>query len=114
VFAILFGLSLDYQLFVMSRIKEAAIGGAAPREAIRQGIRSSASVVTSAAVIMMSVFVAFVFIDRIEMKQLGLALALGVLLDAVVVRVMLLPALMALVDRAGRWPRAWKTAGQRA
>jgi len=114
VFAILFGLSLDYQLFVMSRIREAALGGAAPREAIRQGIRSSASVVTSAAVIMMSVFVAFVFIDRIEMKQLGLALALGVLLDAVVVRVMLLPALMALVDRAGRWPRTWKSTEQLA
>ncbi|GAA2144007.1 MMPL family transporter [Glycomyces algeriensis] len=108
VFAILFGLSLDYQLFVMSRIKEAALGGAAPRDAIHQGIKSSASVVTSAAVIMMSVFVAFVFIDRIEMKQLGFALALGVLLDAVIVRVMLLPALMAMVDRAGRWPAAWR------
>jgi putative drug exporter of the RND superfamily len=114
VFAILFGLSLDYQLFVMSRIREAALGGAAPREAIRQGIRSSASVVTSAAVIMMSVFVAFVFIDRIEMKQLGFALALGVLLDAVVVRVMLLPALMALVDRAGQWPRTWNSLEQQA
>lgn len=108
VFTILFGLSLDYQLFVMSRIKEAALGGAAPREAISQGIRSSASVVTSAAVIMMSVFVAFAFIDRIEMKQLGFALALGVLLDAVVVRVMLLPALMAVIDRAGWWPARWR------
>jgi RND superfamily putative drug exporter len=109
VFAILFGLSLDYQLFVMSRIKEAARRGLAPREAIHQGIMSSASVVTSAAVIMMSVFVAFVFSDRIEMKQLGFALALGVLLDAVVVRVMMLPALMALVDRFGRWPARWRT-----
>jgi RND superfamily putative drug exporter len=108
VFAILFGLSLDYQLFVMSRIKEAAERGLAPREAIRQGILSSASVVTSAAVIMMSVFAAFVFIDRIEMKQLGFALALGVLLDAVVVRVMVLPALMAVVDRLGRWPARWR------
>ncbi|MDN3243497.1 MMPL family transporter [Glycomyces tritici] len=108
VFTILFGLSLDYQLFVMSRIKEAALGGAAPREAISQGIRSSASVVTSAAVIMMSVFVAFAFIDRIEMKQLGFALALGVLLDAVIVRVMLLPALMAMIDRAGWWPARWR------
>jgi RND superfamily putative drug exporter len=110
IFAILFGLSLDYQLFVMSRIKEAAARGLPPREAIHQGILSSASVVTSAAVIMMSVFVAFVFIDRIEMKQLGFALALGVLLDAVVVRVMMLPALMALVDRLGRWPASWRQA----
>ncbi|THV27714.1 MMPL family transporter [Glycomyces paridis] len=108
VFAILFGLSLDYQLFVMSRIKEASLRGLAPTAAIRQGILSSASVVTSAALIMMSVFVAFVFIDRIEMKQLGFALALGVLLDAVVVRVMLLPALMAMVARAGRWPASWR------
>ncbi len=108
VFAILFGLSLDYQLFVMSRIREAAKRGLPPREAIQQGILSSASVVTSAAVIMMSVFVAFVFIDRIEMKQLGFALALGVLLDAVIVRVMMLPALMAMVDRLGRWPSHWR------
>jgi len=108
VFAILFGLSLDYQLFVMSRIREAAKRGLTPTEAIRDGILSSASVVTSAAVIMMSVFVAFVFIDRIEMKQLGFALALGVLLDAVVVRVMLLPALMAMVERFGRWPSTWR------
>jgi RND superfamily putative drug exporter len=110
IFAILFGLSLDYQLFVMSRIKEAARSGLEPRDAVREGILSSASVVTSAAVIMMSVFVAFVFIDRIEMKQLGFALALGVLLDAVVVRVMMLPALMALVDRFGRWPASWRQA----
>ncbi|MCC3763337.1 MMPL family transporter [Glycomyces sp. TRM65418] len=108
VFAILFGLSLDYQLFVMSRIREAAKRGLAPREAVQQGILSSASVVTSAAVIMMSVFVAFVFIDRIEMKQLGFALALGVLLDAVIVRVMMLPALMSMVDRLGRWPADWR------
>ncbi|MEV3935450.1 MMPL family transporter [Glycomyces sp. NPDC049804] len=108
VFTVLFGLSLDYQLFVMSRIREAAKRGLAPTAAIRQGILSSASVVTSAAVIMMSVFVAFVFIDRIEMKQLGFALALGVLLDAVVVRVVLLPALMTLTARSGRWPANWR------
>jgi RND superfamily putative drug exporter len=108
VFAILFGLSLDYQLFVVSRIKEAAKRGLEPREAIRQGILSSASVVTSAALIMMSVFMAFVFADRIEMKQLGFALALGVLLDAVVVRIMLLPALMTMLDRLGRWPASWR------
>ncbi|GAA1673016.1 MMPL family transporter [Glycomyces endophyticus] len=110
IFAILFGLSLDYQLFVVSRIREAAGRGLAPREAIAQGILSSASVVTSAAVIMMSVFAAFVFIDRIEMKQLGFALALGVLLDAVVVRVMMLPALLAVLDRVGRWPASWAPA----
>lgn len=108
VFAILFGLSLDYQLFVMSRIREAGRRGLAPTTAIRHGILSSASVVTSAAVIMMSVFVAFIFIDRIEMKQLGFALALGVLLDAAIVRVMLLPALMTMVARVGRWPSSWQ------
>lgn len=108
VFAILYGLSLDYQLFVMSRIKEAAERGLSPTESIREGILSSASVVTSAAVIMMSVFVAFIFTDRIEMKQLGFALALGVLLDAVVVRVMLLPALMTMIDRFGWWPKRWQ------
>ncbi|MDA1361209.1 MMPL family transporter [Glycomyces luteolus] len=111
VFAILYGLSLDYQLFVMSRIKEAAKRGLTPRAAIREGIISSASVVTSAAVIMMSVFVAFIFTDRIEMKQLGFALALGVLLDAVVVRIMLLPALMSLVERRGWWPMRWQANG---
>jgi RND superfamily putative drug exporter len=110
IFAILFGLSLDYQLFVMSRIKEAAKRGLTPAESIREGILSSASVVTSAAVIMVSVFAAFVFTDRFEMKQLGFALALGVLLDAVVVRVMLLPALMTVIERRGWWPRRWAAA----
>ncbi|ADD41648.1 MMPL family transporter [Stackebrandtia nassauensis] len=106
VFTILFGLSLDYQIFVISRIREHALRGESTRQAAYNGILSSAGVVSSAAIIMVSVFAAFMLIDRIEMKQLGFTLALGVLLDAVVVRILILPALLSLLDRKSWWPSA--------
>ncbi|MGW0315283.1 MMPL family transporter [Streptomyces flavidovirens] len=97
VFAILVGLSTDYQIFVVSRIKEAVRRGAATREAVVDGITGSASVVTSAAVIMVSVFVSFLFIDRIEMKQIAVGLTVAVLFDAIVLRALILPSAMALL-----------------
>lgn len=104
VFAILFGLSMDYQIFVLSRIREAVKAGRSTREAVADGITTSAGVVTSAAVVMVSVFVSFMLIDRIEMKQVGLGLAVAVLLDAIVVRIMLLPAALTLLGRRSWWP----------
>ncbi|MGA6165329.1 MMPL family transporter [Amycolatopsis magusensis] len=104
LFAILFGLSMDYQIFVVSRIREAVARGLPTREAVVDGITGSARVVTSAALVMVSVFVGFMFIDRIEMKQIGLGLALAVLLDAVIVRILLLPAAMSLLGRVSWWP----------
>ncbi|MFC9129770.1 MMPL family transporter [Streptomyces sp. NPDC057099] len=104
LFVILFGLSMDYQVFVVSRIREAALAGVSTRQAVLDGIRSSASVVTSAAVVMTTVFASFVFLHIIEMKQIGFVLAAAVLIDAFVVRVMVLPAAMLLLGEASWWP----------
>ncbi|MFH8657492.1 MMPL family transporter [Streptomyces afghaniensis] len=104
LFVILFGLSMDYQVFVVSRIREAALAGVPTRQAVLDGIRSSASVVTSAAVVMTTVFASFVFLHIIEMKQMGFVLAAAVLIDAFVVRVMVLPAAMLLLGEASWWP----------
>ncbi|MFD5946282.1 MMPL family transporter [Streptomyces collinus] len=104
LFVILFGLSMDYQVFVVSRIREAALAGVPTRQAVLDGIRSSASVVTSAAVVMTTVFAGFVFLHIIEMKQIGFVLAAAVLIDAFVVRVMVLPAAMLLLGEWSWWP----------
>ncbi|MEU9785198.1 MMPL family transporter [Streptomyces phaeochromogenes] len=104
LFVILFGLSMDYQVFVVSRIREAVLGGVPTRQAVLDGIRSSASVVTSAAVVMTTVFTSFVFLHIIEMKQIGFVLAAAVLLDAFVIRVLILPAAMLLLGEASWWP----------
>ncbi|MGW5130676.1 MMPL family transporter [Streptomyces sp. NPDC004135] len=104
LFVILFGLSMDYQVFVVSRIREAVGDGVPTRQAVPAGLRSSASVVTSAAVVMTTVFAAFVFLHIIEMKQIGFVLAAAVLIDAFVVRVLVLPAAMLLLGERSWWP----------
>jgi len=95
---------MDYQVFVVSRIREAVLAGVPTRQAVLDGIRSSASVVTSAAVVMTTVFASFVFLHIIEMKQIGFVLAAAVLIDAVVVRVLVLPSAMLLLGEASWWP----------
>ncbi|GAA2146768.1 MMPL family transporter [Glycomyces algeriensis] len=105
MFIILFGLSMDYHIFVLSRVAERRRAGAAGRDAIVGGIAASAGVVSSAALIMTGVFSVFVTLSAIEYKMLGLGMALAILLDATVVRGVLLPAALALMgDRA--WGRA--------
>lgn len=104
LFVILFGLSMDYQVFVVSRIREAVLAGTPTREAVLDGVRRSASVVTSAAVVMTTVFVSFVFLHIIEMKQIGFVLAAAVLLDAFVVRILILPSAMLLLGERSWWP----------
>ncbi|MFB9209975.1 MMPL family transporter [Nonomuraea spiralis] len=101
---ILFGLSMDYQVFVVSRVREAAMSGLPTRRAVLDGVAASASVVTSAAVVMVTVFVSFIFVDLIELKQMGFVLAAGVLLDAFVVRVLALPSALLLLGRLSWWP----------
>jgi uncharacterized membrane protein YdfJ with MMPL/SSD domain len=106
VFVVLFGLSMDYNVFVVSRIKEAHDRGMATREAISHGIRTTAGVVTSAAVIMVAVFAVFGSLSMQQFKQLSVGLAVAVLLDATVVRGVLLPSVMALLgDRNWYLPR---------
>ncbi|MGW2635439.1 MMPL family transporter [Streptomyces sp. NPDC001348] len=104
LFVILFGLSMDYQVFVVSRIREAVLAGTPTRQAVLEGVRRSASVVTSAAVIMTTVFASFVFLHIIEMKQIGFVLAAAVLLDAFVVRILILPAALLLLGERSWWP----------
>jgi RND superfamily putative drug exporter len=104
IFAILVGLSTDYQIFVVSRIREAVRRGVPTRQAVLDGIAGSASVVTSAAVIMISVFLSFLFIDRIEMKQVAVGLSVAVLFDAVVLRILILPSVMTLLGEHSWWP----------
>ncbi|WP_328901035.1 MMPL family transporter [Streptomyces sp. NBC_00441] len=104
LFVLLFGLSMDYQVFVVSRIKEAMDHGMPAREAVIEGIARSAKVVTSAALVMVTIFAAFVFLHLTEMKQMGFCLAVAVLLDAVVIRMMILPSLLLLLGERA-WPR---------
>ncbi len=97
LFVILFGLSMDYHVFIVSRIKEAVDGGMRTDRAVRHGIKSTAGVVTSAAVVMVAVFAIFGSLRMIEFKQMGVGLAVAVLLDATLVRAVLLPAVMTLL-----------------
>ncbi|WP_369372735.1 MMPL family transporter [Promicromonospora sp. Populi] len=104
VVAILVGLSTDYQIFVVSRIREAARRGLPTRQAVVKGIAGSASVVTSAAVIMVSIFGSFLFFDRIEMKQMAVGLTVAVLFDAIVLRALILPSVITLLGERTWWP----------
>ena len=100
MFVVLFGLSMDYHVFILSRIKELHDGGLSTEEAVSRGIRRTAGTVTSAAIIMVAVFSIFGTLELIMMKQLGVGLAIAVLIDATVIRGVLLPATMKLL---GDW-----------
>ncbi|MFJ1752679.1 MMPL family transporter [Kitasatospora sp. NPDC088134] len=107
LFVILFGLSMDYHVFVVSRIKEAHDRGLPTRAAVAHGIRSTAGVVTSAAVIMVGVFAVFGTLSMQSMKQMGVGLAVAVLIDATVVRAVLLPAVMSLLGERNWYLPRW-------
>src|SRR4029079_3259305 len=99
--AILFGLAMDYQVFLVSRVRESYVHGGRATESIISGFRGSARVVTAAAIIMISVFGGFIFGSEPVVKAIGLGLAFGVLADAFLVRMTLVPAVLALlVERA--------------
>jgi len=100
LFVVLFGLSMDYHVFILSRIKELRDRGLSTEEAVSRGIRRTAGTVTSAALIMVAVFSTFATMPMIMMKQLGVGLALAVLIDATIIRGVLLPAAMKLL---GDW-----------
>ena len=91
---VLIGLSMDYHVFVMTRIREGLRQGLPFERAVEFGIRETASVVTSAAAVMVSVFAVFATLDMLEMKQMGIGLSVAILLDATLVRLVLLPALL--------------------
>ncbi|MFJ2432775.1 MMPL family transporter [Streptomyces anulatus] len=103
MFAIVFGLSMDYEIFLLSRIHEAWVRTGDPRASVAHALEITARVITCAALIMVSVFAAFVISDNIVVKMLGLGLAASVLIDATVVRLLLVPAVMTLLGRAAWW-----------
>ncbi|MBT0772083.1 MMPL family transporter [Kineosporia sp. J2-2] len=106
MFVILFGLSMDYHVFVVSRVREAWRDGHSPKDAVRLGVARSAGTVTSAAAVMVAVFAIFATMSVLEMKQLGVGLATAVFIDATVVRGVLLPAVLAVLgEKAHRRPR---------
>ncbi|MFE5215221.1 MULTISPECIES: MMPL family transporter [unclassified Streptomyces] len=107
LFVILFGLSMDYHVFVVSRIREARMRGRDTRDAIRHGVVTTAGVVTSAAVIMVAVFAIFGTLSMQSMKQMGVGLAAAVLIDATVIRGVLLPAVMALLGERNWYFPKW-------
>ena len=100
LFVILFGLSMDYHVFILSRIKEAVDRGESTEEAVSHGIKSTAGVVSAAAIVMVGVFSIFATLSFIDMKQFGVGLAAAVLIDATLVRGVMLPAAMKLL---GKW-----------
>jgi uncharacterized membrane protein YdfJ with MMPL/SSD domain len=115
LFVILFGLSMDYHVFIISRIREAVDGGMSTDKAVAHGIKATAGVVTSAAVVMVAVFAIFASLSMIEFKQMGVGLAVAILLDATLVRAVLLPAAMKLLGernwylpRSLRWLPKWE------
>jgi RND superfamily putative drug exporter len=100
LFSVLFGLSMDYQVFLLSRIKEAHDRGADTRAAVSSGIGSTAGIITGAALIMVAVFAGFASGDLVMFQQMGFGLAAAVLLDATIVRILLVPSAMSLL---GTW-----------
>jgi putative drug exporter of the RND superfamily len=104
---ILFGLAMDYQLFLATGMREAYVHGAPARLAVAQGFRAGRTVVTAAAIIMIAVFGGFVASESVMIKSFGLGLALGVLFDAFIVRMLLVPAVMHLLGRSAWWLPRW-------
>jgi RND superfamily putative drug exporter len=107
MFAILFGLSMDYEVFLLSRVREEYLATGDNHEAVVRGLSSTARVITSAALIMISVFGAFVLGDDPNGKLFGVGLSVAVFLDATLVRMVLVPATMSLLGRANWWLPAW-------
>ncbi|WP_313823244.1 MMPL family transporter [Citricoccus sp.] len=104
---VLFGLAMDYQLFISTGMREAYAHGSPARVAVQQGLKAGRSVVIAAAIIMISVFGGFVFSESAMIRPIGFGLAFGVLVDAFVVRLLLIPALMHLFGDAAWWLPKW-------
>jgi len=107
MFAILFGLSMDYEVFLVSRIREEWLKTHDYRDAIATGISMTARVITSAALIMIAVFLAFVTNAQPAVKMMGFGLAVAVLVDATIVRLLFVPSTLELMGKAAWWFPAW-------
>ncbi|MEW2615474.1 MMPL family transporter [Streptomyces sp. NPDC047880] len=107
MFAIVFGLSMDYEIFLLSRVHEAWLRTGDAKGSVAHALEITARVITCAALIMVSVFAAFLISDNIVVKMLGLGLAVSVLIDATVVRLLMVPAVMTLLGRHAWWMPRW-------
>lgn len=107
LFAILFGLSMDYEVFLLSRVREAWVHGAKTRDAVAEGLSVTARVITAAAAIMIVVFLSFVIVPDPISKQFGLGLASAIFVDATIVRLILVPATMELLGEWNWWFPSW-------
>src|ERR1017187_10047785 len=107
LFAILFGLSMDYEVFLVSRIHEEWTKSGDSREAVRKGLATTGKTITAAALIMILVFGSFMFGGQRVIKEFGLGLAAGIFMDAVVIRMTIVPALMFLLGKSNWWFPAW-------
>jgi RND superfamily putative drug exporter len=107
LFPVLFGLSMDYQVFLLTRIHEAWLRHHDNRRAVRDGLAATGGIITAAALIMIVVFAAFMLEDNRDIKEFGLGLAAAVLMDAVVIRSVIVPALMILLGRSNWWFPRW-------
>jgi uncharacterized membrane protein YdfJ with MMPL/SSD domain len=107
LFVVLFGLSMDYHVFILSRVREAVDRGEPTEVAVRRSIALTAGVVTAAAVVMVCVFAFFGTLSSLELKQAGVGLAAAVLIDATVIRALLLPAMMKLLGARNWYLPRW-------
>jgi RND superfamily putative drug exporter len=107
MFTILFGLSMDYQVFLLSRIREDYLATGEPRRSVVRGLASTGRVITSAAAIMIAVFIGFALDADPTVKMMGVGMATAVLIDATVVRMVLVPATMSLLGPANWWLPSW-------
>jgi putative drug exporter of the RND superfamily len=107
MFAILFGLSMDYEVFLLSRVREEYLKLGDTSKAVTEGLARTARVITAAAAIMVVVFLAFVVSDEPFLRLLGVGMATAILVDATVVRMVLVPAIMQVLGRANWWMPNW-------
>jgi RND superfamily putative drug exporter len=107
MFAILFGLSMDYEVFLLSRVREEYLRTGETHAAVTNGLAKTARVITAAAAIMVVVFLAFVVSNEVFLKLMGLGMATSIFVDATIVRMVLVPAVMQLLGRANWWIPSW-------
>jgi RND superfamily putative drug exporter len=107
MFAILFGLSMDYEVFLMSHVREEYEKTHDPHEGVVDGLATTGRVITSAALIMVSVFCAFILSGDPNIKQFGVGMAAAVAVDATIIRCLLVPAIMSLLRRSAWWMPRW-------
>jgi putative drug exporter of the RND superfamily len=107
MFAILFGLSMDYEVFLLSRVREEYLGNGSTSQAVADGLAKTARVITAAAAIMVAVFMSFVLSSETFLKLMGVGMATAIFVDATIVRMVLVPAVMQLMGRANWWIPGW-------